>query len=102
MRKRKTDRKRKKYTAEFKVEAVRLFRETDKSYAAISQDLGIPASCFSKWVKQAEVDAGRGPSGVLTTEEKQELARLRKEVRELRMEREILKKATAFFAKESR
>jgi hypothetical protein len=53
------------------------------------------------WVGQAEVDAGRGHPGALTTEEREELARLRREVRTSRMERDILKKATAFFAKEN-
>jgi len=53
-------------------------------------------------VQQSEVDAGRGPAGALTTAEKEELTRLRKENRELRMERAILKRAAAFFAKESK
>ena len=53
------------------------------------------------WVKQAEVDAGRGPANAMTTEEIEELRRLRREVKTLRMEREILKKAAAYFAKES-
>ena len=102
MSKRKSNKRRNRYTAEFRAEAVRLVKASGKSCAAIARDLGVPASCLSRWVAQAEVDAGRGPAGALTTEEKQELARLRRENRELRMEREILKKATAFFAKESR
>jgi len=53
------------------------------------------------WVRQAAVDAGKGPAGALTTDEKAELAALRKENRVLKLEREILKKATAFFAKEN-
>ena len=53
------------------------------------------------WIQQAEVDAGRGPKGALTTAERDELTALRREVKSLRMEREILKKATAFFAKET-
>jgi transposase len=52
-------------------------------------------------VRQAEVDAGRGKPGALTTEEREELGRLRREVKTLRLEREILKKAAAFFAKEN-
>ena len=94
--------KRRKHSAEFKAEAVKHYHETGQSLAAIARNLGVSASCLTKWVKQAEIDAGRGRDGALTTEEKQELSRLRKENRELRMEREILKKATAFFAKESR
>jgi transposase len=58
-------------------------------------------TCVREWLRQAEVDAGRGPSGALTTAEREELARLRRDVRTLRMERDILRKATAFFAKES-
>ena len=53
------------------------------------------------WVRQAEVDAGRGPTGALTTADKEELSQLRREVKVLRMEREILKRAATFFAKES-
>ncbi len=59
-----------------------------------------PTGPDRKWVKQAQVDRGKGPPGALTTAEREELARLRKEVRELREDREILKKAAAFFAKQ--
>jgi len=68
----------------------------------IATDLGIGESVLRRWVHRAEVDAGNGGHKELTSEEKQELGHLRREVRELRMEREILKKAAAFFAKESR
>ena len=94
-------RKRRAFTPEFRAEAVRLVRETGKPVAAVARDLGIWRSVLDKWVKQAKADRGEGPPGALTTEEKQELTRLRKEVRELRMERELLKKWAAFFAKES-
>ncbi len=94
--------RRRKHSAEFKAEAVKHYHETGQSLAAIARNLGVSASCLTKWVKQAEIDTGHGPAGAMTTEEKQELSRLRRENRELRMEREILKKATAFFAKESR
>ena len=89
------------FTNEFKAEAVRLVLEQKQSVAEAARDLGIWASCLSKWVKQAKVDRGSGPSGALTTEERAELAQMRREIRTLRMEREILKKATAFFAKEN-
>ena len=93
--------KRRTFTPEFKAEAVRLVRETGKSVTAVAQDLGIWRTVLDKWVKQAKTDRGEGPPGVLTTDEKQELTRLRKENRELRMERELLKEWAAFFAKES-
>jgi transposase len=67
----------------------------------VARDLDIGPTCLSRWVKQAEVDDGKGAPGALTTAEKEELRKLRRRVRELEMEREILKKATAFFAKES-
>ena len=56
---------------------------------------------LQKWVRQAAVDGGHGPEGALTTDERQELYRLRRELRQVKMERDFLKKATAFFAKES-
>jgi transposase len=92
--------RRSKYTDEFKAGAVRLVGE-GRSPAAVAHDLGVhPASVYN-WVRQAAVDAGKGPAGALTTDEKAELAALRKENRVLKLEREILKKATAFFAKEN-
>jgi transposase len=94
-------RKRRRFTKEFKAEAVRLVLEQKQSLAEAARDLGILASCLSNWVKQSKIDRGNGPPGALTTEERTELAQLRREVRTLRMEREILKKATAFFAKEN-
>ena len=94
-------RKKPKYTVEFKAEAAKLFRENGKSLKETAQDIGVAASSLGKWVKQAEVDAGRGPEGALTTEEREELLRLRREVRQVKMERDFLKKAAAFFAKEN-
>ena len=75
---------------------------TGRSVAQIARDLDIDQKSLSAWLKQTHVDAGKGPPGALTSEEKAELASLRKEVRVLKEEREILKKAAAFFAKESR
>ena len=94
-------RKRRAFTPEFKAETVRLIRESGKSIGAVARELDLTETAVRDWVRQAEVDAGRGRSGALTTEEREELARLRREVRTLRMERDILKKATAFFAKEN-
>ena len=72
-----------------------------KTVAQVARDLDLTRSALDSWVHQAQIDAGKGPPGALTTAERDELSKLRKEVRELRMEREILKKAAAFFAKES-
>jgi transposase-like protein len=94
-------RKRRAFTKEFKAETVRLVRESGKSVGAVARELDLTETALREWVRQAEVDAGRGRPGALTTEERKELARLRREVRTLRMERDILKKATAFFAKEN-
>lgn len=91
-------RTRRKFTREFKEETVRLVRESGKPVGQVARDLDLTESSLRNWVKQAEIDAGRGPSGALTTEEREELRRLRRENQQLRMEREILKKATAFFA----
>lgn len=95
-----TRRKRRSFTAGEKADAVRLVRETE-NIAQVARDLGYTESSLRNWVRQAEVDAGKGPEGALTTEELQKLRQLRKEVKVLKMEREILKKATAFFAKEN-
>jgi len=94
-------RKRRKFTPEFKAETVRLIRESGRSIGEVAKDMDLTESSVRNWVRQAEVDAGKGPAGALTSEEKEELRQLRKENRRLRMERDILKKATAFFAKEN-
>jgi transposase len=94
-------RTRRKFTDEFRAGAVKLVLDERRSVAEVSRDLDVHASLLSRWVAQARVDAGKGSSGALTTAEKEELARLRKEVRTLKMERDILKKAAAFFAKEN-
>ena len=94
-------RKRRAFTDEYKAETVRLIRESGKSIAMVAQELGLTESSVRAWVRQVGIDAGPGGAGALTAEEREELGRLRREVRTLRMERDILKKATAFFAKES-
>lgn len=95
----KSRRARRKFNPEFKAEAIKLCSEPGQSIAKVAKNLDLTETALRTWVKQARIDAGHGPSGALTTAEKQELAALRKENRELKMEREILKKATAFFAK---
>ena len=94
-------RKRRAFTKEFKAETVRLVRDSGKSVAAVARELDLTETALREWVRQAEVDAGRGRPGALTTEEREELTRLRRENRTLCMERDILKKATAFFAREN-
>ena len=90
-------RRRPHYSDEFKAEAIRLVRTQPESVPTIAKDLGISAMTLRRWV-----DATRPPAETpLTTDERTELATLRREVRRLREERDILKKATAFFAKQS-
>ena len=88
-----------KFTAEFKREAVRLVVEEGKTAAQVSRDLDLTHSALCEWIRQSRVDAGKGPPGALTTAERERLRQLEKENRVLRMERDILSKATAFFAK---
>jgi transposase len=96
------DRKRKRlaFSAEYKAETVRLIQRSGKSIGRMALELGIGDTALRRWVAQAEVEAGRGPAGALKRSEREELVELRRENQRLRMEREILKKATAFFAKE--
>ena len=94
-------RKRRSFDAEFKAEAVRLCKLGDRSIAQVAVDLDLTETALREWVKRADIDAGNGPPGALTTDEREELARLRRDIKRLTMEREILKKAAAFFAKES-
>jgi transposase len=94
-------RKRRAFTREFKDQAVRIVRESKKPIATVARELDLTETALRSWVRQSEIDAGQGRSGALTTEERAELGQLRREVRTLRMERDILKKATAFFAKEN-
>ena len=93
--------KRRQFTKEFRTEAIRLVLEQKQSVTQAAKDLGIWPSCLTRWIEQAKIDRGDGKPGALTTDERAELAQLRRENRTLRMEREILKKATAFFAKEN-
>ena len=93
--------KRRAFTKEFKAQTVRLVRDSGKSIGVIARELDLGESVLRNWIRQAEIDAGRGRPGALTTDEREELTRLRQDVRTLRMERDIRKKATAFFAKEN-
>lgn len=88
------------YHPEFRAQAVELVRTSGKSIRRVAADLGVSAWTLGRWVRQARIDAGEREG--LTTEERQELKKLRREVWLLREEREILKKATVFFAQESK
>ena len=95
-----TKRRRRTYTAEQKADAVRLAREVG-NVAKVARDLDLPQSVLYSWLEQADAkDAQEEGGGSLTSEEKAELRRLRREVNTLRMERDFLKKAAAFFAKD--
>ncbi len=94
-------RQRRSFTDEFKAGAVRLVLDEGKTIPQVARDLDLTESSVRNWVERARADRGKGKPGVLTTAEKEELATLRKEVRQLRLERDILKKAAAFFAKEN-
>jgi transposase len=83
-------RKRRKFSAEFKAETVRLVCDSDKNVRTIARELDLTETAPRRWVQQAGVDAGRGPAGALTTSEREELAQLRRENKRLRMERDIL------------
>lgn len=90
------------YPPEFRAEAVRLARGSDTSLPALAADLGVSSEALRHWLRQGAADAGQGQPGDLSSDEREELRRLRREVRVLQQEREILRKAAAYFAKETR
>ena len=104
------------FTDEQKAEAVRIVAQSSKSINQIAQEMGLTESALRNWVKQAQIDQTAAPDGALTTEERQELAKLRRDNKRLQMERDFLtavassggtppthclKKAAAFFAAEN-
>lgn len=91
---------RRRFTPEYKAEVVQLVRSSGRSINQVARELGINKGSVHTWVKQAEVDTGHRPG--LTTAERDELMRARREIRVLREERDILRKAAAFFAQETR
>ena len=101
MAKKQTRRIRRAFTPEFKAETVRLCRVGDRTVRQVAKDLDLTETALREWVQRADVDAGKGPPGAVTTDERSELLELRKRVKRLEVEREIQKTATAFFVKES-
>ena len=99
---RKKPRPRRSFTAEFKAEIVELCLRGDRSVGQVARDFDLTETAVREWVKQAERDAGTRVDGGPTSAEREELVQLRRENRRLREDVEILKRATAFFAKETR
>ena len=93
--------KRRSFSKEFRLEAVKLVRDGGVSIRQASRDLGVHETSLRRWITQYEIDHGQGSEEALSTGDKEELRQLRRDNRRLRMEREVLKKAAAFFAKES-
>jgi transposase len=91
----------KRYSPEFKGDAVALVQSSGRTVTEVARDLGVSAESLRGWVKQAKIDQGEGAPGALATVEKEELRRLRRENREQQQTIEILKKGLAFFAKET-
>lgn len=96
-----TKRKRRAFTPAFKADAVRVVKAGDRTIKQVAQELDLTETALREWVKRDEVDTSATPQAALTTAEREELMRLRRENKRLTMERDILKKATAFFARES-
>src|SRR5436309_16142733 len=93
-------RRRRSFSPEFKAEAVRVVRESGKSVSTVARELDLTEAALRRWVIQADLDAGRSGGGALTTDERAERTQLRREVQTLRVERDMLKEATAFVAKD--
>ena len=95
-------RARRSFTPEFKAEAVALVRASGRSVGQVAKDLGLTETALREWVKRAVEGHPLVGKGAVSASEREELERLRKENRTLRMERDFLKKAAAFFAKENK
>ena len=98
----KQPRPRRSFTPEFKAEIVELCQRGDRSVRQVARDFDLTETAVRQWVKQAERDSGERVDGGLSTAEREELSRLRRDNRRLREDVEILKRATAFFVKETR
>ncbi|MFT4569383.1 MAG: transposase [Candidatus Binatia bacterium] len=95
-----TEKKRsvRRYTADFKADAVKVAQESGKSIRSVASDIGVNVNSLHGWIRRAKADRGQAGVGVASTTEMEELRRLRKENRELRMERDFLKKTAEYFA----
>ncbi|UQA92161.1 transposase [Streptomyces halobius] len=91
----------KRYTAEFKRDAIALVDSSGKTVTEVARELGVSPESLRGWYRQARIDRGQGQAGELTSEEREELKRLRKLAAEQARTIEVLRKATVFFAKES-
>jgi transposase len=98
---RKRPRPRRSFSPEFKAEVVALVRQSGKTVGSVARELDLTETAVRAWVRQADIDDGRRADG-LTTAERTEMAQLRKQLREVTEERDILKRAVAFFARETR
>ena len=98
----KKPRRRRSFTPEFKAEIVELCQRGDRTDGQVAKDFDLTETAVREWVKQAERDTGTRDDGGLTSDERRELDELRRENRRLREDVDILKRATAFFAKETR
>jgi transposase-like protein len=92
-------RKRRSFTAEYKAKAVGLFRASGKSIGQVAKELDLTETALRAWVKRADIDEKQDPLGALTSVERAELVRLRREFKTVTMERDFLSKAAAFFAR---
>ena len=101
MAKRNTRRPRRHFTAELKADAVKICKVGDRTIGQVAAELDLTETSLREWLRRADVEAGKAGPEVLAMDEREELRELRKRVKRLEMEREILKKATAFFAKEN-
>jgi len=94
-------RKKRTFTPDFKADAVRLCTAGDRTVTQVAKDLDLTESALRAWIARARVETRPQPSQTLTSAEREELQQLRRDNKRLQMEREILKKAAAFFAKEN-
>ena len=92
-------RQRRKFTPEYKAEVVRMARTSGKSIGQLSKELELTETAVRAWVQRADIDEKKDPNGPLTSDERAEVTRLRRELRTVTMERDFLRKAAAFFAR---